>query len=461
MTTEFRIETDSMGEVKVPANALYQAQTQRAIDNFTFSQHTMPSGFIQALAQIKQTAALTNAQLGLLEGDIANAIADAAQAIIDGQHLDQFPIDLFQTGSGTSSNMNANEVIATLASELLGGNVTPNDHVNMGQSSNDVVPTAIQVSSALAIEHKLLPALAHLSQSLETKKQALQGVVKTGRTHLMDAMPITFAQELGGWQFQIEHAKQAIEQTLPMVKALAQGGTAVGTGINADPRFASLFADNLTQSTRVTFTSSDNFFFNLSSQDAIVALSGQLKTAAIAIMKIANDLRWMNSGPLAGLGEIELQGLQPGSSIMPGKVNPVIPEAAAMASAQVIGNDATITIAGQSGNFQLNVMLPVIAHNILESIELVANSATALADKAIATFDVRQDNLDIALAKNPILVTALNPVIGYLKAAEVAKKAYQQGRAIIDVAEEETDLNRETLERLLNPAKLTQGGVAE
>ncbi|HCE3329850.1 TPA: class II fumarate hydratase [Vibrio parahaemolyticus] len=461
MTTEFRIETDSMGEVKVPANALYQAQTQRAIDNFAFSQHTMPSGFIQALAYIKQTAALTNAQLGLLEGDIANAIADASQAIIDGQHLDQFPIDLFQTGSGTSSNMNANEVIATLASELLGGNVNPNDHVNMGQSSNDVVPTAIQVSSALAIEHKLLPALAHLSQSLETKKQALQGVVKTGRTHLMDAMPITFAQELGGWQFQIEHAKQAIEQTLPMVKALAQGGTAVGTGINADPRFASLFADNLTQSTRVTFTSSDNFFFNLSSQDAIVALSGQLKTAAVAIMKIANDLRWMNSGPLAGLGEIELQGLQPGSSIMPGKVNPVIPEAAAMASAQVIGNDATITIAGQSGNFQLNVMLPVIAHNILESIELVANSATALADKAIATFDVRQDNLDIALAKNPILVTALNPVIGYLKAAEVAKKAYQQGRAIIDVAEEETDLDRETLERLLNPAKLTQGGVAE
>ncbi|MBE4421689.1 class II fumarate hydratase [Vibrio parahaemolyticus] len=461
MTTEFRIETDSMGEVKVPANALYQAQTQRAIDNFAFSQHTMPSSFIQALAHIKQTAALTNAQLGLLEGDIANAIADAAQAIIDGQHLDQFPIDLFQTGSGTSSNMNANEVIATLASELLGGNVNPNDHINMGQSSNDVVPTAIQVSSALAIEHKLLPALAHLSQSLETKKQALQGVVKTGRTHLMDAMPITFAQELGGWQFQIEHAKQAIEQTLPMVKALAQGGTAVGTGINADPRFASLFADNLTQSTRVTFTSSDNFFFNLSSQDAIVALSGQLKTAAVAIMKIANDLRWMNSGPLAGLGEIELQGLQPGSSIMPGKVNPVIPEAAAMASAQVIGNDATITIAGQSGNFQLNVMLPVIAHNILESIELVANSATALTDKAIATFDVRQDNLDIALAKNPILVTALNPVIGYLKAAEVAKKAYQQGRAIIDVAEEETDLDRETLERLLNPAKLTQGGVAE
>jgi fumarate hydratase class II len=461
MTDAFRIEADSMGEVNVPATALYQAQTQRAVDNFSFSKHTMPAGFVQALAHIKQIAALTNAQLGLLEGDIANAIADAAQSIIDGKHLEQFPIDVFQTGSGTSSNMNSNEVIATLASQYLGGVVSPNDHVNMGQSSNDVVPTAIQISSALAIEQQLLPALTHLSQTLETKKEQLKDVVKTGRTHLMDAMPITFAQELGGWQFQIEHAKLAIEHVLPAVKALAQGGTAVGTGINADPRFAELFASNLTQSTHVDFSSSKDFFFNLSSQDAIVALSGQLKTTAVALMKIANDLRWMNSGPLAGLGEIELEGLQPGSSIMPGKVNPVIPEAAAMASAQVIGNDATITIAGQSGNFQLNVMLPVIAHNILESIELLANSATALADKAIATFEVRQGNLDIALAKNPILVTALNPVIGYLKAAEIAKKAYQQGRAIIDVAEEETELERATLERLLDPAKLTLGGVAE
>ncbi|CAM2988579.1 class II fumarate hydratase [Vibrio mytili] len=461
MTTNFRIETDSMGEVKVPENALYQAQTQRAVNNFAFSRHTMPTEFIQALARIKQSAALTNAQLGLLEQDIANAIADAAQTIIDGQHLTQFPVDVFQTGSGTSSNMNANEVIATLASELLGTSISPNDDVNMGQSSNDVVPTAIQLSSTLAVETRLLPALNHLSETLQSKQQALKDVVKTGRTHLMDAMPITFAQELSGWQYQIEHAMQAIEHTLPTVKALAQGGTAVGTGINADPRFAQLFATNLSQATKIQFTASDNFFFNLSSQDAIIALSGQLKTAAVAIMKIANDLRWMNSGPLAGIGEIELQGLQPGSSIMPGKVNPVIPEAAAMASAQVIGNDATITIAGQSGNFQLNVMLPVIAHNVLESIELLSNSAVALADKAIATFEVRQDNLDVALAKNPILVTALNPVIGYLKAAEVAKKAYQQGRAIIDVAEEETDLDRATLERLLDPAKLTLGGMAE
>ncbi|NOI57944.1 class II fumarate hydratase [Vibrio coralliilyticus] len=457
----FRVEKDSMGEVKVPANALYQAQTQRAVDNFHFSKHTMPTAFIQALAYVKQTAALTNAQLGLMEGDIANAIADAAQTIIDGQHLEHFPIDVFQTGSGTSSNMNANEVIATLASDILGGDVNPNDHVNMGQSSNDVVPTAIQVSAALTVEKQLIPALNHFIETLQSKRNEIGHVVKTGRTHLMDAMPITFDQELGGWQFQLEQAKQGIEQSLIGVKALAQGGTAVGTGINADPRFAKAFADNLSQATRLQFTSSENFFYNLSSQDALVALSGQLKTAAVAIMKISNDLRWMNSGPLAGLGEIELQGLQPGSSIMPGKVNPVIPEAAAMAAAQVIGNDTTITVGGQSGNFQLNVMLPVIAHNVLESIELLANSAIALADKAVATFNVREDNLQVALAKNPILVTALNPVIGYLKAAEVAKKAYKQGRAIIDVAEEETDLDRATLERLLDPAKLTQGGVAE
>ncbi|UOE78452.1 class II fumarate hydratase [Vibrio splendidus] len=460
MTQELRIEKDSMGEVKVPADALYQAQTQRAADNFAFSSHKMPTSFIQALALIKQAAADTNAQLGLLEGDIANAIAEASQEIIDGKHLEQFPIDVYQTGSGTSSNMNANEVIATLASRSLQGDVTPNDHVNMGQSSNDVVPTAIQVSVALMTENKLLPALTHLSATLTVKQQELAEVVKTGRTHLMDAMPITFAQELGGWKFQIEHAKQAIESSLPAIKALAQGGTAVGTGINADPRFADKFASNLSQSTKIRFTSSENFFFNLSSQDAIVAFSGQLKTAAVAILKISNDLRWMNSGPLAGLGEIELQALQPGSSIMPGKVNPVIPEAAAMAAAQVIGNDTTITIAGQSGNFQLNVMLPVIAHNVLESIELLANSSVALADKAIATFTVRQDNLDLALSKNPILVTALNPVIGYLKAADIAKKAYKEGLPILDVAERETDLSREELSKLLDPTTLTQGGIA-
>ncbi|MEZ9233588.1 class II fumarate hydratase [Vibrio amylolyticus] len=460
MTQTYRIEKDSMGEVNVPQDALYQAQTQRAVDNFTFSAHKMPHRFIQALAYIKQAAADSNAQLGLLEGDIASVINEASQKIIDGKHTDQFPIDVFQTGSGTSSNMNANEVIATIASRLLGGDVSPNDHVNMGQSSNDVVPTAIQVSVTIAAQSHLLPALAHLTKVIENKQAELANVVKTGRTHLMDAMPVTFAQELSGWKHQIEHAKAAIENSLISVSALAQGGTAVGTGINADPRFAKKFADNLSQSTKQSFTASDNFFFNLSSQDAIVSLSGQLKTAATAIMKISNDLRWMNSGPLAGLGEIELQALQPGSSIMPGKVNPVIPEAAAMAAAQVIGNDTTITIAGQSGNFQLNVMLPVIAHNILESIELLANSSTALADKAIAGFTVRQDNLDLALSKNPILVTALNPVIGYLKAADIAKKAYKEGLPILDVAERETDLPREELARLLDPKALTLGGIA-
>ncbi|ELO4019396.1 class II fumarate hydratase [Vibrio fluvialis] len=459
MTREFRTEKDSMGEVLVPKDALYQAQTQRAVDNFAISRYSMPQPFVQALAYIKQAAAVTNAQLGLLEGDIASAIDEAAQSIIDGQHLDQFPIDVFQTGSGTSSNMNANEVIATLASQHLHSTVSPNDHVNMGQSSNDVVPTAIQVSCTLEVEQRLLPALEHLSTQLAAKKQSLVNVVKTGRTHLMDAMPITFEQELGGWQAQIDHARNSIVHTMKAVKALAQGGTAVGTGINADPRFAAAFADNLSQATRLSFVPSENFFFNLSSQDAIVGLSGQLKTAAVAMMKIANDLRWMNSGPLAGIGDIELPALQPGSSIMPGKVNPVIPEAAAMACAQVIGNDTTITVAGQAGNFQLNVMLPVIAHNILESIELLANSARALADKAIAGFIVREDHINIALGKNPILVTALNPVIGYLKAAEIAKLAYQQGRPIIDVALENTALSRAELERILNPATLVKGGI--
>lgn len=459
MDTMYRIETDSMGEVRVPKEALYQAQTQRAVDNFAISHHQMPKAFIQALARIKQAAAMTNMQLDLLDQDIAEAIERAAQQIIEGQHIDQFPIDVFQTGSGTSSNMNMNEVLATLASGLAGQSVSPNDHVNMGQSSNDVIPTAIQLSCAVQIEHHLLPALSHLSSVLANKKQQLAHIVKTGRTHLMDAMPITFEQELGGWQAQVEHASRNIEQMLPAITALAQGGTAVGTGINADPRFAEAFAENLSQATRIDFIPSDNFFFNLSSQDAIVALSGQLKTTAVALMKIANDLRWMNSGPLAGLGEIELPALQPGSSIMPGKVNPVIPEAVAMACAQVIGNDSTITVAGQAGNFQLNVMLPVIAHNVLESIELLSTSSVSLADKAIVGFEVREDHLEIALARNPILVTALNPVIGYLKAAEIAKQAYRQGRAVIDVAEELTELSREELERLLDPAMLVKGGI--
>nr|WP_181314072.1 class II fumarate hydratase [Photobacterium damselae] len=457
---DFRIEKDSMGEIKVPSTALYQAQTQRAVDNFPVSGLVMPVLFIKALAYIKQAAARSNLNLELLDHDIAHAIISSCQEIIDGEHLDQFPIDVFQTGSGTSTNMNANEVIATLASQKLGVSVSPNDHVNMGQSSNDVIPTAIQVSSALGCYTLLFPALEQLSAELEAKKKAIGHIVKTGRTHLMDAMPITFAQELGGWQAQIERAKIGIAQSLANVTQLAQGGTAVGTGINAHPQFAVLFANNLSVATEIPFTASDNFYYNLSSQDAIVSLSGQMKTAAVALLKISNDLRWMNSGPLAGLGEIELEGLQPGSSIMPGKVNPVIPESTAMVAAQVIGNDATITVAGQSGNFQLNVMLPVIALNICQSIELLANTSALLATKAIRTFAIREDNLSQALTRNPILVTALNPIIGYFKAAEIAKKAYKESRPIIDVAEEETDLSREELNKLLHPLHLTQGGIA-
>ena len=448
-----------MGELQVPSDALYQAQTQRAVNNFAISGLTMPKQFVTALAYIKQAAAQSNFELNHLSKSKANAIEQACQQIIDGEHYEHFPVDIFQTGSGTSSNMNANEVIATLATRIGNEPVHPNDDVNMGQSSNDVVPTAIALSSAINVVYELLPSLEKLSQSLEQKKADVGKIVKTGRTHLMDAMPVTFEQTLSAWQSQVNNAASGIRHSLERVCELAQGGTAVGTGINADGEFASKFAKNLSANVGISFKPSSNFFYNIGSQDAIVALSGQLKVLAVAQMKIANDLRWMNSGPLAGLGEIELEALQPGSSIMPGKVNPVIPEAAAMVSAQVIGNDATITVAGQAGNFELNVMLPVIAHNILQSIELLANSAQALADKAIASFKVNQPNIDKALAKNPILVTALNPVIGYEKAAKIAKQAYKEARPIIDVAEQETDLPRCELETLLNPTKLTQGGL--
>ncbi|MDC9531494.1 lyase family protein [Pseudoalteromonas sp. Angola-7] len=457
--SNFRTESDSMGELQVPSDALYQAQTQRAVNNFAISGLTMPKQFVTALAYIKQAAAQSNFELNHLSKSKANAIEQACQQIIDGEHYEHFPVDIFQTGSGTSSNMNANEVIATLATRIGNEPVHPNDDVNMGQSSNDVVPTAIALSSAINVVYELLPSLEKLSQSLEQKKADVGKIVKTGRTHLMDAMPVTFEQTLSAWQSQVNNAASGIRHSLERVCELAQGGTAVGTGINADGEFASKLAKNLSANVGISFKPSSNFFYNIGSQDAIVALSGQLKVLAVAQMKIANDLRWMNSGPLAGLGEIELEALQPGSSIMPGKVNPVIPEAAAMVSAQVIGNDATITVAGQAGNFELNVMLPVIAHNILQSIELLANSAQALADKAIASFKVNQPNIDKALAKNPILVTALNPVIGYEKAAKIAKQAYKEARPIIDVAEQETDLPRSELETLLNPTKLTQGGL--
>ncbi|MGD8177120.1 class II fumarate hydratase [Marinimicrobium sp. ARAG 43.8] len=457
--TDYRIERDSMGEIKVPVQALYGAQTQRAVDNFHISGTPLPPAFIQAVAHIKKAAAQANTALGLLEQPIAKAIMEAADEVIAGQHTGQFPVDVFQTGSGTSTNMNVNEVIAHLASERCGKTVGANDHVNMSQSSNDVIPTAIHLSAALALNNQLLPELNFLNTTLKEKAQALDGVVKTGRTHLMDAMPVTFGQELRGWAQQVEGNIERLKHCLNELCTLPQGGTAVGTGVNAHADFADLFNRQLSENVGLTCHTAGNFFALQSSQDVAVATSGQLKTLAVTLMKMANDLRWMNSGPLAGLGEIELEALQPGSSIMPGKVNPVIPEAVAMAAAQVMGNDTAITVAGQSGNFELNVMLPLVAHNLLGSIQLMANASEALAGRAISSFTVREDNLQKALARNPILVTALNPIIGYNKAASIAKKAYAEGRPIIDVAEEETDLARDELERLLDPAKLTRGGL--
>jgi fumarate hydratase, class II len=457
-SASFRIERDSMGELKVPADALWGAQTQRAVENFPISGLRLPRGFIRALALIKQSAAAANARLGLLEPRLASAIESAAAAVASGAHDDQFPIDVFQTGSGTSSNMNANEVIAHLATRP-GAPVHPNDHVNMCQSSNDSIPTAIHVSAVLLLREQLLPALTHLAVVIGAKEIELAGIVTTGRTHLMDAMPVTLAQELSGWRTQIENGAARLRATEPRLLCLAQGGTAVGTGINAHPDFGDVFCGELRRLTGIEFQPNRNFFESMSAQDAAVELSGQLKVIAVSLMKIANDLRLMNSGPLAGLGEIALPALQPGSSIMPGKVNPVIPEAAAMVAAQVIGNDATITIAGQSGNFQLNVMLPVIAYNLLESIGLLANAARALADRAIKGFTVNRERIEEALERNPILVTALNPVIGYEKGAAIAKKAYAEGRPIREVAASMTDLKREQLDQLLDPAELTVGGI--
>jgi len=447
---------DSMGELEVPASVFYGAQTQRAINNFPVSGLHMPAEFISALGLIKQTAAQVNMDLGLLDADVGNAIVAAAGQVAENKLDAQFPIDIFQTGSGTSSNMNANEVIAHLASQQAGEPVSANDHVNMAQSSNDTIPTAIHLSAVLAVHHSLVPALEHLATAIRDKAGQVDSYVKTGRTHLMDAMPVRMSQEMGAWALQVSNGVDRLHAVWPRLQRIAQGGTAVGTGVNAHPEFAGRFARRLSYTTGLEFRPNDSFFESLASMDAAVELSGQLKTIAVSLMKIANDLRWMNSGPLAGLGEIELQALQPGSSIMPGKVNPVIPEAVCMVSAQVIGNDQTITIAGQSGTFQLNVMLPVIAHNLLQSIRLLASVSRLLADKTIATFKVNPENLAHSLSRNPILVTALNPVIGYDRAAEIAKTAYKEKRPVIDVAEQMTDLSRQELERLLDPRKLTQ-----
>ena len=462
---KFRTEKDSLGEVKVPAKALWGAQTQRAVNNFPISGIKMDfpftKSFVSSLGLIKDAAARANLRLKLISTKKSKAISRAAKEVWKEKHHKEFPIDVFQTGSGTSSNMNANEVIANLASRYSKLDINPNDDVNMSQSSNDVIPTAIKLSAIMDLDGKLFPALDELIDSIEKKAKSLEGVIKTGRTHLMDAMPIDFSEELGAWASQLSASKEMLRTIEKRFFELPQGGTAVGSGINAHKNFSKYFAQELSKlcNSKKRFSPSKNFYHELSAQDCSVQLSGELKNLAIVLMKISNDLRWMNSGPLAGMSEIELKALQPGSSIMPGKVNPVIPEAVAMASADVIGNDVSITVAAQSGSFQLNVMLPVIAYNLLKSINLISGSMKALSKNAIKTFKVNEKNLESSLSKNPILVTALNPIIGYEKAAEIAKKAYKENRPIIEVAAQETDLSKAKLLKLLDPKKLAKGGI--
>ena len=460
---KFRIEKDSLGEVKVPSKALWGAQTQRAVNNFPISGIKMDfpftKSFVSSLGIIKDAAAKANLKLKLISSKKSKSISKAAKEIWQEKHHHEFPIDVFQTGSGTSSNMNANEVIANLASKYSKTSISPNDDVNMSQSSNDVIPTAIKISAHMDLTSKLLPALENLIKDIDSKAVSVEGVIKTGRTHLMDAMPIDFAEEIGAWSSQLKSSKEMLHILENKLLQLPQGGTAVGSGINAHKQFAKNFSIEVSKLLKHKFVPSKNFYHELSAQDTSVQLSGELKNLAIVLMKISNDLRWMNSGPLAGLSEIELKALQPGSSIMPGKVNPVIPEAVAMVSADVIGNDASISVAAQSGNFQLNVMLPVIAYNLLKSISLLAGSMSVLSKKAIKSFKVNHNNLNESLQKNPILVTALNPIIGYEKAAFIAKKAYKEKRPIIDVAEEETNISKAKLAKLLNPSKLSKGGI--
>ena len=449
-----RLEQDSLGNIEVPLTALYGAHTQRAVENFSISGLVFPRTFIRALGLVKFVCARANGELSVLDSQTSEAIAKAAAAVAEGRHDDQFPVDIFQTGSGTSTNMNANEVIARLASQSLQRPVHPNDHVNRGQSSNDVIPTCIHLSACLELRDSLLPALSRLDDSIQVKANELDSVIKTGRTHLMDAMPLTFAQEMSGWAQQIRNNHARLEDCLVRLKQLSLGATAVGTGINTHPEFGRRTATLLSEHCKIEFATKANYFEGLSCQDTALELSGHLKTLAASLMKISNDLRWMSSGPLAGLGEILLPPLQPGSSIMPGKVNPVIPEATAMLAAQVMGNDTTIAVAAQSGNFQLNTMLPVIAYNLLQSIQLLASGSRHLAELAIDGLAINKSKIAANLARNPVLVTALNDKIGYEKSAEIAKLAFEEERSIIDVAQELTQLDQATLTELLNPENL-------
>jgi len=458
--TAHRTERDSMGEVQVPRDALFGAQTRRALDNFPIEGPRFPRRFIEALGAIKLEAAVVNAELGLLEARHRDAIVEAAEEVVEGRLDNQFVLDIFQTGSGTSTNMNANEVISNRAIQILGGElgsktpIHPNDHVNKGQSSNDVIPTAIHLSALISIERDLLPALNKMRDALDGKVVEFDGIVKTGRTHLQDATPIRLGQEFRGYAGQIERGIDRVEKAREGLAEVALGGTAVGTGVNTHPEFAGRVCERLGQRFGVEVRETENHFQAQSAMDAAVFASGALKTVAVSIMKIANDIRWLGAGPRASLAEIALPEVQPGSSIMPGKVNPVIAESAAMVSAQVIGNDTTITLAGGSGNFELNVMLPVLGYNLLQSIQLLANTAHNFTDQCISGLAATERGPEL-VEQGLMLATALAPEVGYDKAAEISKRAYKEGKTIREVAREDTDLSEEELDGLLDARKMT------
>ncbi|GCF06722.1 class II fumarate hydratase [Dictyobacter arantiisoli] len=462
-TQNTRIERDSMGEMQVPNHVYYGASTQRAVLNFPISELRFPRAFIRALGQIKQVAAQVNADLGHIDATIADAIVQASQEVIDGQLDQHFVLDIFQTGSGTSTNMNANEVIANRASEILGGargskKVHPNDHVNFGQSSNDVIPSAIHLAAQLSIEKELVPALLGLQNTLGDKAEEFMPVIKTGRTHLQDATPIRLGQEFLGYTSQIERAIIRLNHAQSELSEVALGGTAVGTGVNTDPVFATRVCERLSTLNGIEVRETGNHFQAQSTMDNVVEASGVLNTIAVSLMKIANDIRWLGSGPRAGIGEIELPAVQPGSSIMPGKVNPVIAESVCMVCAQVIGNHTTITIAGQSGNFEINVMMPVIAHNILQSISLLAAAARNFDHQCIKGLKATSKGPEM-VERGLAICTSLAPVIGYDAAAAISKQAHQTGQTVREVAREKTQLSDAELDRILNPESMTQPGL--
>jgi fumarate hydratase class II len=458
--SDYRIEHDSMGEVRVPATAKWRAQTQRAVENFPISGRRLERAHIEALARIKGAAAKVNAQLGVVDKETAEAIQEAAAEVAEGRWDEHFPVDVFQTGSGTSSNMNANEVIATLASERLGRDVHPNDHVNASQSSNDVFPSSIHIAATAAVTHDLIPALEHLAAALSRKSEEFADVVKSGRTHLMDATPVTLGQEFGGYAAQIRYGVERLKASLPRLAELPLGGTAVGTGINTPPGFSAAVIEEVARVTGLPLTEARDHFEAQGARDGVVETSGQLRTIAVGLTKIANDLRWMASGPRTGLAEIRLPDLQPGSSIMPGKVNPVIPEAVLMVAAQVVGNDATIATAGAAGNFELNVMLPVIAKNVLESIRLLANVSRLLADRTVDGITADRERTREYAESSPSVVTPLNKYIGYEEAAKVAKKSLAERKTIRQVVlesgyVERGDLTVEQLDEALDVLRMT------